>query len=91
VRDGVPQTLTKLFVFGSDPVTIDYLLTSILFVKIIGCTCVHPTRTPMSYVGSASAMYLPAKLRFFFFAKIIRPLDPLTTGLSVLWAVDVGE
>ena len=42
VRDGASQTLTKLFVFGSDPVTIYYLLTSVSFAKFIGCTCVHP-------------------------------------------------
>jgi hypothetical protein len=42
VRDGAPQTLAKLFISGSDPVTIHYLLiTSIPFAKI-GCTCVHP-------------------------------------------------
>jgi hypothetical protein len=44
LRNGAPQTLIKLFVFGSDLVTIYYLLTSILFEKIIGCT-------PMSYAG----------------------------------------
>jgi hypothetical protein len=36
VRDGALQTLTKLFVFGSDPVAIYYLLTSISFAKVIG-------------------------------------------------------
>jgi hypothetical protein len=42
VRNGAPETLTKLFVFGSVPVAIYYLLSSILFAKIIGCACVHP-------------------------------------------------
>ena len=42
VRDGAPQTLTKLFVFGSESITIYYLLTSISFAKIVVCTCEHP-------------------------------------------------
>jgi len=46
VRDGAPQTLTKLYVFGSESSynISSYLLTWIRFARtrIIGCTCVHP-------------------------------------------------
>ena len=47
VRDGAPQTLTKLSVFGSDSSynIVSYLLTWISFARtrrIIGYTCVHP-------------------------------------------------
>ena len=46
VRDGAPQTLTKLSVFGSESSynILSYLLTWISFARtrIIGCTCVHP-------------------------------------------------
>jgi len=38
-RHGAPQTLTKLFVFGSESSNNIYLLTSISFAKIIGCIC----------------------------------------------------
>ena len=41
VRDGAPLTLTKLFVFGSESSYNIYLLTSISFARIIGCTCVY--------------------------------------------------
>ena len=37
VRGGAPQTLTKLFVFGSDPLIVCHLLTSFSFAKIIAC------------------------------------------------------
>ena len=42
VRDGAPQTLTKLFLFGSESSSIYYLLISMSFAKVIGCTHVHP-------------------------------------------------
>jgi len=46
VRDGAPQTLTKLSVFESDSSynIVSYLLTWISFARrrIIGCTCVLP-------------------------------------------------
>ena len=38
-RHGAPQTLTKLFVFGSESSNNIYLLTPISFAKIIGCIC----------------------------------------------------
>jgi hypothetical protein len=42
VRDGAPQTLTKLFVFGCES-SYNILPTDFdSFARIIGCTCVHP-------------------------------------------------
>ena len=59
VRDGAPQTLTKLSVLGSESSynILSYLLTWISFARtrIIGCTCVHPC--PM--LGPPPAWDLP--------------------------------
>ena len=46
VRDGAPQTLTKLFVFGSES-SYNILLTSISFARIIGCSMLGPPLSSM--------------------------------------------
>jgi hypothetical protein len=73
LRDEAPQTLTKLFVFGSDSVTLYYLLTSISFAKII-----HVYPCPM--LGPP----LSSTVRFFF-AHGTRVSPPLVARfLSIL-------
>jgi len=62
-RDVPSLALTKLFVFGSDPDAIYYLLTSISFAKIIALFMKEIRKnyrvymcTPMSYAGSTPAV-----------------------------------
>jgi hypothetical protein len=63
VRDGAPQTLTKLFVFGSEssynilPTNFDFICKN---YRVYMCT-------PMSYAGSAPALWPLQLVNLFIF------------------------